>query len=477
MLKGTKKAAVLALAGLMVASLVSCGGKDKGNMTKEEKAAHKAQAKEYAKEGYKVRTNPVTKKAYEDFEAFKVIVADWWNPSDGSQSAEPANERDAADKAWHQFIMDEYNFDIDRYGIDDWGTHPETIANFCTTGGDENYVFVADNRSIAAGLKAGLFYDLNKIKSVDWTAPKWNQRVNEIMTKGNSLYGVRFDPPEPRYGLFFNKRLLKEAGIDPEKPYDLQAAGEWTWAAWEEMLKATTRDLDNDGIPDTYGMAHNTSYICHMAIESNGGRLITKDGSGNYVLNFLDDKCVEAMNWLNQLGVLYQKPQPEGANWDWFMSAFVNGEIAFCLEQQYMMSNWANNPDEWGFVCFPYGPNSKTKYTTMHDDWVYVIPACYDDARAEKIAMAFDLWSDDTPGFSDPDAWKESYYSLAKDTRAVDETLQYMRDNPNPIEHGMISGLEWGNVFWGIYPFGGSYVEACEAQKASFQGLIDEQNR
>ena len=477
MLKGTRKAAVLGLAGLMVASLISCGGKDKGNMTKEELAAHKTAAKEYAKDGYKIRKNPVTKKDY-DLEGMKIIVADWWSNSNGLQSVEPQNERDAADKNFRKFLMEEYNMDIDQYGIDDWGTHPETVANFCTTGGEENYVFVADSRSISAGLKAGLFYDLNKIKSVDWNAAKWDKTINAKMTKGNSLYGVRHLAPEPRYGLFYNKRLLKEAGIDPEKPYDLQKAGEWTWDAWEEMLKATTRDLDNDGIPDTYGMAHNTSYICHMAVESNEGKLIVKDANGNYVLNFLDDKCVEAMNWINQMGVLYQKPQPEGSNWDWFMSAFVNGEIAFCCEQQYMMSNWANNPDEWGFVNFPYGPSNASKINyTMHDDWVFVIPGCYDDARAEKIAQAFDLWSDDTPGYDDPDAWKESYYSLAKDTRAVDETLQMQRDNPNAIIHGMISGLEWGNVFWGIYPWGGSYVEACEAQKASFQGLIDEQNR
>ena len=69
--------------------------------------------------------------------------------------------------------------------------------------------------------------------TVDFSEEKWNQQVKDIMTYKDGIYGMSTEM-EPRAGIFYNKRMFEEAGIDPEEPYNLQASGEWTWAKFEE---------------------------------------------------------------------------------------------------------------------------------------------------------------------------------------------------------------------------------------------------
>ena len=44
---------------------------------------------------------------------------------------------------------------------------------------------------------------------------------------------------------------------------------------------------------------------------------------------------MEAFNWIAHMFKTYQLPQPEGAAWDYFFQAFVNGETAFMCHQEY----------------------------------------------------------------------------------------------------------------------------------------------
>ena len=472
MRKTTKRALVSGLAILLISSSVFAAPKKK--MSKEEKAQAKQLEKQFKGLGYKPKTNEKGK-VY-NCNGMSVRVADWWSNPKGQLSVEAKSPLEEDNNKFRQYVMNVYNCDIDQFGIGGWGSHPQTVANFCTTGGDENYVFIIDGRSISAGLKANLFYDLSKIKSVDWNDPKWAASVREKTTKGNAFYGCRPIAPEPRGGVFFNKRLLKEANIDPDTIYDLQASGKWTWETFEQMLKATTRDLDNDGIPDTYGMANLNTEFSYLAVMSNGSSWIDKDANGKYFSRCGDEKTIEAMTWTTKMVQLYEKPTPEEANWDWMYAAFINGEVAFQADQEYRVDNLAYMRDDWGFVCFPLGPNSDGKYKTLHDDNTYVIPGCYDDETAEKIAKIFDLWSDPTPGYG-PDAWKEDYYPRFRDERAVDETLQYMKDNGVVRYDPLISGLNLGNIIWNVYPGYQTPQEAYEETKNAFQALIDEANR
>ena len=108
---------------------------------------------------------------------------------------------------------------------------------------------------------------------------------------------------------------------------------------------------------------------------------------------------------------------------------------------------------------------------------MYVIPSCYDAERANKIAKAFDLWTDPTPGYDDEDSWKEGFYACFRDPRAVDETLQLMLDNPNPRFDTLIPGINYmGDVIWVTYPGYVTPQQAYEETKNAWQALLDDAN-
>ena len=464
----TTKAVVCGLSVLLALGLASC---NKG--PKMSKNVDPELAKEF--KDVVTQADPVTKKAY-DFGGINVRINDHWDSADGAHSGEPTTPAAELEQKYLTFLEQNYNVKVDMYGgLGSWGDWPEVIANYCTTGGSEYYGFIADGRSIGAGIKANLFYDWSKA-DIDFSKAKWDAGVAGRVTKGSQILAARGIAPEPRNGIFFNKRLLKEANIDPDSIYDLQKNGKWTWAAFEDLLAKVTRDTDNDGIIDVWGFACNTGYLGNCTILSNGVQYVDKDANGKYVNNFGNDKVIEAMEWSGKIFQNYYKPQPEGSNWDWFFSAFTNGETVFCIEQEYNVTGtFAGMEDDWGFVCFPVGPNGD-KVKNISDDWAIVIPAIYGDEKAAKIAKAYDLMTDPIPGQAD-DAWKDGYYAQFRDERAVDETLQYMRDDAVSSFSIDVAGVEFGHYFWNVAPGYQTPQEGYEATKNEFDAAIAAMNQ
>ena len=186
---------------------------------------------------------------------------------------------------------------------------------------------------------------------------------------GDSFYGFNLGKPEPRNGVFFNKRILQENGYDPDYPYDLQKAGKWTWDTFEEMCKKLTRDTDNDGVIDQYAMASFNTEFSYSALDSNGAKIIDRDANGKYINVAGSEKAMEAWNWIQHMFLTYQLPQEEGENWDYFYTAFTNGEVAFLADQEYNAQpngKFWSMADDYGFVCFPLGPHGDGKYKMDH---------------------------------------------------------------------------------------------------------------
>lgn len=421
--------------------------------------------------------DPKTKKVY-DFKGMEVVIADWWTDPD-----RPAVSRQEEDeRAFKKWTEDTYNVKVVQKATAGWGSNPQFVTNFCITGGDENYVLVIDGRSANVGVRANLFTDLSKISSVDYkNANKYDQGVVQKLTKGDSFYAFNWGKPEPKEGVFFNKRLLEESGFDPETPYNLQKEGKWTWETFEDMCRKLMQDTDNDGVTDKWALTTFSTTFAMGALSSNGACYIGKDSNGKYYNAAGSEKAMETWNWIAHMASTYQQPQPDDqANWDWFYTAFVNGEAVFLIDEEYNaqpQGKFGSMSDDFGFVCFPLGPSGDGKYKTTHNSNMCVIPSCYDADRAEAIAKAVDLWLEPTPGYDGDDAWKESYYSSFSDSRAVDETLQLMNDCPNPRFDTLISGLNTGDIIWSVWGGWKTPMEAYEDCKNVWQGLIDDCNR
>ncbi len=267
----------------------------------------------------------------------------------------------------------------------------------------------------------------------------------------------------PSGGVFFNKRVFQENGYDPEYPYDLQKQGKWTWKTFEEMCEKMTKDTDKDGYIDQYAMSSFNSEFSVEALNSNGGMIIGRDKNGKFYNAAGSEKAMEAWNWIAHMFMLYQLPQEE-ANWDYFRTAFINGETAFMVDEWYTVYNvdFSSMKDDWGFVCFPLGPSGDGKYHSL--------------ANTKKI---IDTHTEELPGYKDKGSWKDYYYTVVRDCRSVDETLQLMRDNQNPRFDTLIEGLFPGEMIWSICDGSGMFTpqEVYESCKDSWQLLIDNCNK
>lgn len=187
-----------------------------------------------------------------DLGGMEIIVRDWWTPD---EETEPANSFEEAKEEYLDWVQATYNFTIKQVAVSIWDSAPEDFVNYATTGGNENYVFVLrQGQELIAAMNAGLMYDLGSLDCLDFTEDKWKDGVNEMFSKGSAVYAMRGITPEGRGGMYFNKRLLEEAGIKPDSIYDLQENMEWTWDKFEEICSQVQADTDNDGVIDRYAM-------------------------------------------------------------------------------------------------------------------------------------------------------------------------------------------------------------------------------
>ena len=458
-----KKIAIIALSAVLVLALAGCD--KKGGSSK--KALEAAANGDYSK--LKVQKDPATKKAY-DFGGLEVKVLNWWY-----NDAPAASKAQEDQQAYRKYLEDTYNFKCNEanWGVG-WSDWPTEVNNYCITGGDEAYVFTIDSRSAFTGYANGLWADVSKVPDIDWTKAKWNQAPCNVLPG----YTFNVGNPEPRHAVFFNKRVLQENGFDPDEPYNLQKNGEWTWAKFEEMCDALTKDTDNDGIIDQYAMSGYHYEFALPAIYSNGGQVTGRDENGKIYLD-LSDNTLEAWEWTREMFVKYNKPAGEGANWDYFMADFKNGLTAFYNNEEYdAQPNGMLNDmkDDWGMVCFPLGPNGDGKYFTMNQDNMLVIPSYYSQDKVNKIMKIYDMWSDTVPGYDDPDSWKEYYYAGFRDTRAVDETMQLMMDNSRPYDSWLIPNFNYAPIAWSVCA-GADVMATIDSNRNGLQAAIDDINK
>ena len=151
--------------------------------------------------------------------------------------------------------MNKYNFKIKQIGLADYGAMQEIFSTSVMAGNPDAQIYILEQAWTSQFLQNGLLYDLSTLKNIDLTEEKWNQNTIELMRYGNKIYGLSVGISEPRNGVFWNKRLFQEAGLDPDLPYDLQASGEWTLDKVMELSKKLTRDVNNERTIDTYATA------------------------------------------------------------------------------------------------------------------------------------------------------------------------------------------------------------------------------
>jgi ABC-type glycerol-3-phosphate transport system substrate-binding protein len=382
-------------------------------------------------------------------------------------------------------MQEDNNFTIREKNIASWGEMPQLASASIMSGNPAAQVFVLQP-DWAMNLKRNdLAYPVGDNKIVNFRSPQpvdrgklpveWNPSTTDAFTFNNKTYsfsvGVNMTNAQV---IFFNKRLFREAGLDPNLPYDMQKAGTWTWDAFLDVCKKLTRDINNNGIIDTYAMPRDLSTdILDAIVASNGARYVDKDRTGKFINATGRPEFLEALQFairLNNEGVM--KPRPDNTNWDWYKSEFADGKVAMRIDESYVWGELQNMRDDWGVVLFPKGPRS-TNYRVFTRENVMVIPATYKADMVDKIMYALQLWY--TPVNDD---WKSGWYNTFRDSRAVDETLALIRDTKNHVtkNYVFIPGLNRGNIAWEMWYHEGDPAQLIESVSQSWNAIIMDAN-
>lgn len=217
-----------------------------------------------------------------------------------------------------------------------------------------------------------------------------------------------------------------------------------------------------------------------MCAANNNATFISRGEDGKYVNAITTDEFKKAMNWgvdLIQKG--YVMPKPEGAAWDWYKAAFRDGECAMQTAEVYEISAFSDMEDDWGFVMFPYNQDNPdaTNKTTPNDN-IVVMPSCFDDETAEKIAFAYDLYTEPTPNYTLEDTYKEKYYDQFRDDRAVNETLMMMQEDEHKQTSylPMVSDIDYGDFCYGVYALAATPAKKIEELSSKWDSKIADVN-
>ncbi|MBE5800730.1 MAG: hypothetical protein E7319_00385 [Clostridiales bacterium] len=364
-----------------------------------------------------------------DFGGQTVSIYTWY---DMNRAAEPTQEeQDLYD--YQDWLMATYNVKIEYVNKYAWDGADDDLINF--TGNPDASVlclYTFPNDFIATPMANNLLAPLEG--HIDVTADKWFATTTEFMTKNGHVYGLFNGQPEVRECIYFNKRILEDAGIDWNTIYDMQAEGTWTWDAFEELLKATQKDVDNDGVIDIWGMTGSRDDMVFAAVYGNDATFFDYDENGLMTVTAGSDNALEALNWVSRIYDEYffkGIPAEDGSvAWDYYKEAWKQGVSAFRAGQTWEgfndVSEMDGMEDEWGCVAFPKGPKG-TDYINLANNNIVVIPNVYDDETLAKLCFIYDQWTNPTPGYEDDEeAWIGNKYNKTDD-RAVDETYAMLR--------------------------------------------------
>lgn len=472
-----KLLSMLLILTLAIASLTGCGTKKDEKDTTTPTVAPTVTENEGPKDDGSGTdatepTETPTPEPDRDLNELEIIIGNWWAPS---SPAEPTTTYEEDLLAYREEIQAKYNFTIKEVNIGGWGEIQELYSTTVNAGDPVASIFVLDSSFVPALLNAGLFYPVSELEAFDFADEKWNSLVHEAMTFNGVTYGFATGY-EPRTGVFFNKRLFEEAGLDPETPYNLQASGKWTWDEFKKLCQQLTYDKDNDGVMDTYALASFSKDFFPACAISNGANLVGKDENGYFYNATGDPKFLEALQWGRSLyDEGYVMPKAEDAEWNYFVAAFHDGQVAMRVAEEYNKVSLADMEDDWGFVMFP--SSTEGELTAIYRENVLVIPSSYDKQTAEDIAFAYNLYTEPLPGYEDEESWKLASYSAYRDARAVDETLAIMRSGKGAmLLSAYVYGLEIGDIVYGLDAGEKTPAEAIESAKQSWDALITDAN-
>lgn len=197
----------------------------------------------------------------------------------------------------------------------------------------------------------------------------FNQReTNEYFTYNGRGYGFSDSFSNGNNGVFYNKTLMDRLGLDPLQEYVDNDT--WNWDTFIQVGKDAKRDTNNDGKPDTWGIAN--SWMLEAALASNEAVLTDGDKSA-----LEDPKTMEALTFLARLKNEDVLTPSESDARMFFAEGNTLLYTGAVFEAQGLMDDLSDA--EIGFLPFPKGPRATKYYSNENRHQALTIPKAAKD--------------------------------------------------------------------------------------------------
>jgi ABC-type glycerol-3-phosphate transport system substrate-binding protein len=227
----------------------------------------------------------------------------------------------------------------------------------------------------------------------------------------------------------FNKRLVSEAGYDPDALYQAVRDGKWDYDMFLEIARKVSEDTDGDGVNDIWGVALDCD---GNEIWSNGtGPILQEEGTGRWYAELSDPKLIKSLEFMNHISGDPQVQIPlegeavpgRGGRRD----IFYEGRAAFAglYGPNFGDGGTFRMTDDVGLLPIPKGPDVDHYMVNMVDVDTFVCPTSNKDwENSAKIMNEIGMH------LHDMDEFREFILeSLRGDEQAMEMLFDYLLPN------------------------------------------------
>ncbi|ACR79645.1 MULTISPECIES: ABC transporter substrate-binding protein [Kosmotoga] len=259
-------------------------------------------------------------------------------------------------------------------------------------------------------------FDISDFYDVAWDYAKYKGRICAIP------YNISTPV------LIYNKKLMEEAGLDPNRPPE-------TWEELLEYAKKITKDLNGDGEPDVWGLnIKDTPWLFKAMLFQNDCEIIDAD---TMTPLFDGPKGVEAAAFWKKL--IDEKAMPVGMH-NLADKQFISGTLGFYMGSSSRIGKWCGKlPFEVGVAFLP----KKVKRAIPIGGAVLVM---FPHSKEEDDAMWKLIKWLVSPENLGEFCIKTGYIPIRESVLEVPEVKKFMEENPD--YRVAFEQMKYGKAYW-----------------------------
>jgi hypothetical protein len=402
-----------------------------------------------------------------DLGGIEIIIANWWTDY-STDTFEPVTFADRERLEDRIYLQNKHNFTIREVRVGDWDFMRDNHAMHLLTRQEDWHIITLAPDWFANTAGRGLFAAVPET----WFTTGYGGQMN--WHEGSLGFGSAAAPAGFTFGwpqgtgvpmvggIAFNMRIFEEAGLPRDYPFILQREGRWNWENFERVARQIQLafDVDGTGVPTIAPHAGFNQEFLARAVFSNNARFVDYCPVEDRLVDRTNtSEFFEALQWAMDLrdeGLMVHEDDV-GGEWNFFIEHFNNGQAAMrSLTHGHVLAQVEPNlNDPWGFVAFPFGPNSGGRHLSYSTGGnLMAIPAVH-EGMVDEIMFALMLWN--RPLGGEEDDWISEQLARFHDPRSVEETMVHhtrVSELQHLSWHEMLPGTDerWRQLFaWRIW--------------------------